>query len=91
MAYVTVCDAARLAVTAHMHANGYRARPIAGVHQAVGDYAEAHDHDAQRGRVQTIRRRRDRAEYDDIVVGRADFDTDLRHAEAIIDAVEAAQ
>lgn len=91
VAYGTVYEAARLAVTAHMLANGYRARPVARAHQAVGDYAEAMITTPSAAAFHAIRRRRNRAEYDDIVVSRADFDTDLRHAEAIIDAVETAR
>jgi hypothetical protein len=41
VAYVTGYDATRIAVTAHMLANGYRVRPIARAHEAVGVYAEA--------------------------------------------------
>lgn len=37
-----------------------------------------------------MRRRRNKSEYDDLVVGRADLDADLEHAEAIIEAVRAA-
>ncbi len=41
VAYVTAYDAARIAVTAHMLARGYRVRATAGAHEAVGIYAEA--------------------------------------------------
>jgi len=41
VAYVTMYDATRIAVTAHMLAHGYRVRPIARAHEVVGDYAEA--------------------------------------------------
>lgn len=40
--------------------------------------------------LQRMRRRRNKAEYDDIVIGRADLTADLAHAEAIIDAVRIA-
>lgn len=36
---------------------------------------------------QRMRRRRNKAEYDDIAIGSADLTADLAHAEAIIDAV----
>lgn len=35
VAYVTAYDATRIAVTAHMLANGYRVRPIARAHEAI--------------------------------------------------------
>jgi hypothetical protein len=87
VAYVTAYDAARIAVTAHMLANGYRAKPIARAHEAVGDYAEASIDSPSTSQFHALRRRRNKAEYDDIVLGRADFDTDLVHADAIIKAV----
>lgn len=90
VAYVTVYDAARIAVTAHMLANGYRARPIARAHEAVGDYAEVMIATPSAAMFHALRRRRNKAEYDDIVVSRADFDTDLTHAQAIVAAVDAA-
>lgn len=36
---------------------------------------------------QRIRRRRNKAEYDDIIIGRPDLEADHAHAQAIIDAV----
>jgi hypothetical protein len=87
VAYVTAYDAVRIAVTAHMLAHGYRARAIARAHEAVGDYAEAMISSPSAAAFHALRRRRNKAEYDDIVVGRPDFDADLVHAEAIIDAV----
>ncbi|HEU5007860.1 MAG TPA: hypothetical protein VFT67_12860 [Jatrophihabitantaceae bacterium] len=87
VAYVTAYDAARVAVTAHMLAIGYRAKPIARAHEAVGDYAEAMIDAPSAAQFHVLRRRRNKAEYDDILVSRADFDADLTHAEAIIDAV----
>jgi hypothetical protein len=36
---------------------------------------------------QRIRRRRNKAEYEDITIGRADLSADLAHARAIIEAV----
>jgi hypothetical protein len=37
-----------------------------------------------------MRRRRNKSEYDDIVIGKADLIADLAHAEAIIRAVRTA-
>jgi hypothetical protein len=90
VAYVTMYDATRIAVTAHMLARGYRVRPIARAHEAVGDYAEAMITTPSTAHFHALRRRRNKAEYDDIVVSRTDFDADLAHAEAIIDAVRIA-
>jgi len=90
VAYVTMYDATRVAVTAHMLANGYRARPVARAHEAVGDYAEAVIASPSAKQFHAIRRRRNKSEYDGIILGRADFDADLVHAQAIIDAVQTA-
>lgn len=87
IAYLTAYDATRIAVTAHMLANGYRARPIARAHEAVGVYAEAMINTASASEFQRMRRRRNKSEYDDIAIGRADLTADLAHAEAIIQAV----
>lgn len=87
VAYVTGYDAARIAVTAHMLAAGYRMRGVAGAHEAVGIYAEAMIASPSACEFQRMRRRRNKAEYDDIVIGRADLTADLTHAEAIIRAV----
>ena len=40
--------------------------------------------------LQQVRRRRNKSEYDDIIVGQADLAADLSHAQAIIDAVREA-
>ncbi|MCL2787843.1 MAG: hypothetical protein FWD59_05020 [Micrococcales bacterium] len=90
VAYITMYDATRVAVTAHMLANGYRARPIARAHEAVGDYAEAVIGSPAVAQFHALRRRRNKSEYDDLILGRADFDADLVHAQAIIDAVQTA-
>ena len=90
IAYLTAYDATRIAVTAHMLANGYRARPIARAHEVVGDYAEAMLATPSAAQFHALRRRRNKAEYDDIIVSGADFDANLVHAEAIIDAVKTA-
>jgi hypothetical protein len=91
VAYVTGYDAARIAVTAHMLAAGYRVRAVAGSHEAVGIYAEAMIASPSAREFQRMRRRRrNKAEYGDIVIGRADLTADLAHAEAIIKAVRSA-
>ena len=90
VAYVTAYDATRIAVTAHMLSVGARVRGVAGAHEAVGVYAEAMIDTASAFEFQRMRRRRNKSEYDDAVIGRADLDADLGHAQAIIDAVRAA-
>jgi hypothetical protein len=79
----------RIAVTAHMLSLGYRVRAIAAAHEAVGTYAEAMITSPSTSEYQRIRRRRNKAEYDDITIGQADLTTDLAHAEAIVQAVRA--
>jgi hypothetical protein len=39
---------------------------------------------------QRMRRRRNKAEYDDVVIGQADLAADLGHAQAIVSAVRGA-
>ena len=87
VAYVTGYDATRIAVTAHMLAAGYRVRAVAGSHEAVGIYAEAVVASPSAREFQRMRRRRNKSEYDDVVIGRADLTADLAHAEAVIRAV----
>lgn len=87
VAYVTAYDATRIAVTAHMLATGYRVRAAAGAHEAVGTYAEAMIASPSVHEFQRMRRRRNKAEYDDIAIGRAELTADLAHAKAIIEAV----
>jgi hypothetical protein len=87
VAYVTAYDATRIAVTAHMLANGYRVRSIARAHEAVGVCAEALIDSSSASEFQRMRRRRNKSEYEDITIGRADLAADLAHAEAIIEAV----
>jgi hypothetical protein len=90
IAYVTAYDAMRVAVTAHMLSLGYRVRAIAAAHEAVGSYAEAMINSPSTSEYQRMRRRRNKAEYDDITIGSADLTADLAHAAAIIQAVRAA-
>ena len=90
IAYVTAYDAMRIAVTAHMLSLGYRVRAIAAAHEAVGLYAEAMIISPSTSEYQRIRRRRNKAEYDDITIGSADLAADLAYAAAVIQAVRAA-
>lgn len=90
VAYVTAYDAMRIAVTAHMLSLGYRVRAIAAAHEAVGIYAETMISSSSATEFQRIRRRRNKAEYDDVIIGSADLTADLAHAAAIIQAVRAA-
>ena len=90
IAYVTAYDATRIAVSAHMLSIGYRVRAVAGAHEAVGTYAEAMINTASAVEFQRMRRRRNKAEYDDVVIGQADFAADLGHAQAILDTVRGA-
>jgi hypothetical protein len=90
IAYVTAYDATRIAVTAHMLSIGYRVPALPGAHEAVGRYTEAMINVASAFEFQGMRRRRNKAEYEDIVIGQADLDADLGHAQAIIDAVREA-
>jgi hypothetical protein len=87
IAYVTAYDATRIAVTAHMLSIGYRVRAVARAHEAVGTYAEAMISTPSAFEFQRMRRRRNKSEYDDVIVGQADLAADLDHAQAIIDAV----
>lgn len=70
-----------------MLALGYRVRAVAGAHEALGVYAEAMIASPSTIEFQRIRRRRNKAEYDDITIGRAELATDLAHAQEIIRAV----
>lgn len=91
VAYGSLYDAARKAVTAHMLANGLRVRSAQGAHMAVGDYAVERipDGTGSMHEFQRIRRRRNRSEYDDLVLGTQDVAADLQHAEQIVAAVQA--
>ncbi|HEX8303597.1 MAG TPA: hypothetical protein VF612_01855 [Jatrophihabitans sp.] len=69
VAYVTAYDATRIAVTAHMLSLGLRVRGGAGAHEAVGVYAEAMIDTPSAYEFQRMRRRRNKSEYDDVVIG----------------------
>lgn len=92
VAYGSLYDAARKAVTAHMLAHGLRATSKPGAHEAVGAYAleAVPDPTGSVLEFQQLRKRRNRSEYDDIVLGRQDVELDLQHASDIVDAVRAA-
>lgn len=87
---MTAYDATRTAVTAHMPSIGLRVRGVAGAHEAVGVYADALIDTPSAREFQRMRRRRNKSEYDDVMIGRADLDADFEHAQAIIETVRAA-
>jgi hypothetical protein len=60
---------------------------IAGAHEEVGIYAEATISSPSAAEYQRIRRRRNKSEYDDITIGKAEITADLAHAAAVIQAV----
>lgn len=60
---------------------------LAGAHEAVRVYAEAVISSPSTREFQRMRRHRNKSEYDDIAIGRADLTADVAHAEAIIQAV----
>lgn len=91
VAYGSLYDAARKAVTAHMLANGLRAPARAGAHETVGLYAieRVPDSTGAVGEFQRIRRRRNKSEYDDIGIGNQDVEVDVQYARDIVAAVRA--
>jgi hypothetical protein len=92
VAYNALYDAARKSVTAHMLAYGLRAPSGVGAHEAVGIYAIERIPDATGSvaQYQRLRRTRNRSEYNDFILGRAQIEADLRHATNIVAAVRAA-
>jgi RecA/RadA recombinase len=91
VAYGSLYDAARKAVTALMLANGFRVPAKPGAHEAVGIYAVnvLTDPSGSVSQFQRLRRRRNKSEYDDIIVGRQDVENDLQHARDEVAAVRA--
>ena len=89
VAYTALYDAARKAIVAHMLANGLRAPARMGAHEAVGIYANESipDPAGSMTQFQQMRRRRNKSEYDNLLLGRQDVETDLRHATNIVAAV----
>lgn len=92
IAYVALYDAARKAVTAAMLADGIRAANRTGAHEAVAIWsAEAlGPRCAAARRFDALRRRRNRSEYDDLLVSGTDVGLDLADAVEIVAAAEAA-
>ena len=88
IAYVALYDAARKAITAAMLAAGLRATNQAGAHEAVAIWAaEVLGPDcAAARRFDALRRRRNRSEYDDMMLSRVDVTVDLRDATDIVAA-----
>lgn len=74
VAYGSLYDAARKAITAHMLAHGLRAPARPGAHETVGLYASERvpDPTGSVAQFQRMRRRRNKSEYDDMVVGTQD-------------------
>lgn len=74
-----------------MLANGLRAGMSLGAHAAVGIYAleRVPDLTGSVREFQRLRRRRNKSEYEDLIVGAQDVATDLQHAENIVAAVRA--
>lgn len=91
VAYGSLYDAARKAVTAHMLAHGLRAPGRAGAHEAVGIYAAERitNATASATEFQRIRRWRNKSEYEDLSFGAQDVAADLQHATNIVAAVQA--
>lgn len=89
VAYGSLYDAARKAVTALLLANGLRVPAKPGAHEAVGIYAMnvLTDPSGSVGQFQRLRRQRNRSEYDDIIVGKQDVEIDLKYARGIVAAV----
>lgn len=92
IAYVALYDAARKAVTAAMLAAGVRATNRSGAHEAVAIWsAENLGVRSPAGRrFDALRRRRNRSEYDDLVLSGTDVSVDLADAADIVRAATAA-
>lgn len=91
MAYVALYDAARKSVTAAMLAAGLRATARAGAHEAVAVWCAAvlGKREKAARRFDSMRRRRNKAEYTDVVLGVADVQLDLADAADIVAAARA--
>jgi hypothetical protein len=92
IAYVALYDAARKAVTAVMLAHGVRAANRAGAHEDVSIWAAevlGPSCPAAR-RFDALRRRRNRSEYDDLVLSPTDVTIDLADATDVVAAAHAA-
>lgn len=92
IAYVALYDAARKAITAAMLATGLRAANRSGAHEAVAIWCAETLGPAcpAAGRFDALRRRRNRSEYDDLLLGSADVAADLDDALDIVEAAHAA-
>jgi HEPN domain len=88
IAYVALYDAARKAITAAMLAAGIRAANRAGAHEAVAIWAAEvlGPGCAAARRFDALRRRRNRSEYDDMVLSGTDVTVDLVVAVDIVAA-----
>ena len=93
LAYAAVYDATRLAISAHMRANGYRVTGGPGTHVKFAEYATVafggravDDHLARFNR---MRQTRNRLECGAGRVGSAAVRADLEHARAVVEAITA--
>jgi hypothetical protein len=93
-AFALAYDAMRKAVVAHMRANGYRVTSRPGAHQRTGRYARAalggHAIDEHLAAFDDLRQVRNKTEYDALIVAEATAADAVRHARAIVEAVERA-
>ena len=93
LAYSAIYDATRLAISAHMRANGYRVTGGPGAHVKFGEYAvatlTAHGMADHLARFNRMRQTRNRLEYGAARVGAAAVRADLEHARAVVDAITA--
>lgn len=84
-------DAVRKSLTAHMRVHGIRARSGGGQHERIGRYAlAAFDRPDVMGhleRYDTLRRLRNRSQYDGLAVEPEEVEELLVHARAIVAAV----
>ncbi|MCY7340941.1 MAG: HEPN domain-containing protein [Pseudonocardia sp.] len=91
IAYVALYDAARKAVTAAMLAAGVRATHRGGAHEAVAIWCAQTlgPRSAAAKKFDALRRRRNRSEYDDLVLSGTDVTIDLADANEIVNAAAA--
>ena len=88
-AYSLTHDAARKAVAAMMLAEGLRTRAVPDSHRAVARFAESIGGDEREalslGRLDAMRRNRNRSEYGTRVFGSAEVTADLEYARRIVE------
>jgi hypothetical protein len=91
LAYTALYDAARMAISAHMRAHGFRVRGVSEAHVKTAEYAVAAlahlpigDELTRFGR---MRAKRHNIEYGAQPVGQAEVRAALPHARAIVEAI----